>query len=335
MEDAFTRQHAQYIVAATLALGARVVGQALERARTRPLFVDLHALGVRPSPEAAAAVERAAQRAVRQALREDAQAIQLTPVADGYRVRVLLAPQRPPLQPYELTDLQVAWGPAQERELGPARPTLDASREVATRQQELDTALTDLRDVHARLIQGEPGLQSDLADALNRAQVATDALRHAVQRANPLQPERRAYSDTLTFLVRVAGTDYLPLVDRDRAIRDALARAAGLRDPGELRVTTRPTRNPGESIAHVAFNLRNTPERGPQHLNLDSLRTAILAGATAVPSAKVKAATAVVEVAIQAIETYRNELRGPAHVASPDLPAPTPVREAAPLTRTR
>ena len=118
-------------------------------------------------------------------------------------------------------------------------------------------------------------------------------------------------------------------------MRDAFARAAALRDPAELRVTTRPTRNPGESIVQVAFNLRNTAERGPEHLNPDSLREAILVGATVVPSAPVKAGAAAVSVAIQAIETYRAEVRGPVAEATPELPVPTPVQEATPLTRPR
>lgn len=335
MEDAFTRQHAQYLLAAVLAVGARVVGRAIEHARTRPPFVDLHALGVKPSHVTTAALQRAAKSAVRQSLAEEAHAVQLTPIGDGYRVRVLLAPQRPPLQPYEITDLQVAWERAQARELGPTRPTLDASREVATRQQELDTALAGIRDVHTRLVAGHPELQPELADAMNRAQIATDALRAAVQRANPLRPDRRTFSDTLAFVVRTEGMDGLSLVERDRAIRDTFARAAGLSDPAELRVTTRPTRDTGESIVRVAFNVRNTAERGPEHLNVDSLREAILAGATAVPSVPVKAGAAAVNVAVQAIETYRAEMRGPAVEATPELQAPTPVRETTPVTRPR
>jgi len=335
VEDAFTRQHAQYLLAAVVAVGARVVGRAMEQARTRPPFVDLHALGIQPSHVTSAALQRAAKSAVRRALGEEAHAVQLTPIGDGYRVRVLLAPQRPPLQPYELTDLQVAWKRAQERELGPPRPTLDASRELELRHRELNTALAGLRDVHQRLVNGRPELQPELADAMNRAQVATDALRSAVQRANPLRPERRAYSDTLTFTVRSQGMDGLSLVERDRALRDVFARAAGLSDPAELRVTTRPTRNVGEAVVRVAFNVRNTPERGPEHLNVDSLREAILTGAKAVPSIPVQAGVLAASMAVQAIEIYRTEARGLTTEAMPDLPAPTPVREATPLTRPR
>lgn len=332
MEDAFTRHHAQYLVAAVLAVSARAVGQLRQHVRLRPPFVDLHALAVTHSPEAVQALERAGRSAVRRGLREEAHAIQPTPIDGGYRVRILLAPQRPPLQPYELTDLQVAWERALKRELGPARLPLATAQEIATRQRELDTALADLRQIQTRLIHGHPELQPELADAMNRAQIATDALRSAVQRSNPTLPDRRTYSDTLAFRVRVEGMEGLPLVERDRAMRDLFARAAGLRDPAELRVTTRPTSRPDEALVRVAFNVRNAAAGGSEHLSPDSLRDAILTGATAVPSAPVKVGAALAEVAIRAIEPCGVERHGPS-VAMPDLPAPTPVREAASVTR--
>ncbi len=324
MEDAFTRQHAQYLVAAVVAVGARVVGRAVERARLRPMFVDLHALGVTPSQVTAQALQHAARRAVRTALREEPHAVQLTPIEGGYRVRVLLGAQRPPLQPYELTDLQVAWERAQQRELGRVR-TLPSQQEIATRQAEVDAALGHLRETHKRLVAGEPALQAELADAMNRAQVATDALRAAVRRANPLQPQRRTHADTLTFAVKAEGLDALPLIERDRVMRDTFARAAGLGDPGELRVTTRPTRREGESLVRVDFNLRNERARGPEHLSPNSLRDAILSGAAAVPGAPAKLGAAVAEVAIQAIELVRKPL---AHEIGPDpLAAAMPAVE--------
>jgi hypothetical protein len=310
VEDAFTRQHAQYLVAAVLAVGARVVGRTTERLRLRPMFVDLHALGVTPSHVTAQALQHAARRAVRTSLREEPHAVQLTPIEGGYRVRVLLGPQRVPLQPYELTDLQVAWERAQQRELGRSR-ALPSPHEVATRQAEVNAALGQLRETHKRLVAGEPALQAELADAMNRAQLATDALRAAVQRANPLQPQRRTYADTLTFTVKAAGLDALPLVERDRAMRDAFARAAGLSDPGELRVTTRPTRREGESLVRVDFNLRHDHARGPEHLNPESLRDAILSRVATLPSAPGGAVAM-----IQGIECPR---RSPAPDAGPSL----------------
>lgn len=339
MEDAFTRQHAQYLVAASLVLGARLVRRAVDayHQRLRPPFVDLHALGVTPSREAQAAAERAARGAVRQALGEEAHAVQLVPIENGYRVRVLLDPQRPPLQPYELTDLQVAWKDAQERELGPARPALPAQRDVALRQQELDSALAGLRDVHTRLVQGHPALQAELADAMNRAQIATDALRAAVQRAQPLRHDRRTYSDTLAFRVHTAGAAHLPLVERERALRDTFARAAGLSHPEELRVLARPTRNPDESLVRLTFNVRNTPQRGSEHLNVDSLRDAILSGAAHVPSLPVQAGAQAVHFAVKAIESCRVELATPTPTVAPDLPMPRAVAalEPTPLLHVR
>ncbi len=304
MEDAFTRQHAQYLVAAVVALGARVVGRVAERARLRPMFVDLHALGVTHAHATSRALQDAARSAVRAALRDTPNAVQLTPIENGYRVRVHFAPQRPPLQPYELTDLQVAWERAQQRELGRAR-ALPSTQDVSARQQDLDTALEHLRGIHGRLLAGEPGLQAELADAMNRAQIATDALRSAMQRARPLLPQRRTYSDTLTFVVRADGLAALPLVERDRALRDMFARAAGLGDPSELRVTTRPTRNAGESLARVDFNLRQERTRGPAHLKPDSLRDAILSGAANVPSPPAVSGQRMAPMAIQEIALAR------------------------------
>ena len=61
--------------------------------------------------------------------------------------------------------------------------TLPSQQEIATRQVEVGAAIDHLRDVQKRLVAGEPALQAELADAMNRAQAATDALRAAVGRS--------------------------------------------------------------------------------------------------------------------------------------------------------
>lgn len=332
MEDAVTRQHAQYLVAATLAVGARVVGQVVERARSRPLAFDLHATGVRHEPAAVAAVQRCARESALAALRQEPVGVLVQPVADGYRVRVLLPPTRPPLQPHELTDIQVAWQRVQERGLAPwrASATPSAVREAAVRQQDAQEALKAMQALQGRVMHGRPDLQPELADAMNRAQMANDVWREAQQLAEPLPPGRRVHSDVLTFRVQVRGLERLPLAQCDQVLRNQLARAAGLSNPAELRVTTRPTGKAGEVLVRVNFNLRQQPVRGPEHLNPDSLSALILTRAAAVPAQPVQSGAWVLQVAIASILPAVERVRGTAQAALHGLPQPEPVRAAAP-----
>jgi hypothetical protein len=331
MEDAVTRQHAQYLVAASVAVGGRVLGALLQRQRSGPHALELLAPGTPHSPLTAARLQLAARNAVRASLREPPLAVFAQPIDGGYRVRALLSPQRAPLQPYELTDIQMAWTRARERTLGYARVPGVAARECDARAQEVSRALADLLAVQRRVMHGQPELQVDLADAINRAQMAMDAWRDAQQRARPLEPRRRVQVDTLTFAVRTEGLEGLPLVEHDRALRTVMARAVGLADPGELRVTTRPTRTPGEAVVRVSFNLRHSAARGPEHLDPGSLRDTILTWAAQVPATPVRIGATVAQVSVRAIECLSG-LTSPEvpQGAVRDLPLPAPVRAATP-----
>ncbi len=332
MEDAVTRQHAQYLVAAALAVGARVVGQALEHARTRPLAFDLHAAGLRHDAAAVSAVQRSASEATRAALREEPIGVLVQPVENGYRVRVLLPPTRAPLQPHELTDIQVAWQRAQERALATwsldVQP--DAERGVAGRRQEAREAVRAMEGLQARVMHGRSDLQPELADAMNRAQMATDAWREAQQRAAPQRFSLPVHSDVLVFRVQAKGLERLPLVQGDEVLRDQLARAAGLSNPAELRVTVRPTGQAGEVLARVHFNLRHEQRRGPEHLDPGSLSAAIMANAVAVPAQSVRAGAWVVPVAVTSIREVVQPERVPASEGMRGLPQPEVVRAVTP-----
>ncbi len=301
MEDLVSRQQAQYAVAATLAVGSRIVGQALELARTRTAYIDLLAMDVAHEPGNVARLQNAACQAVRTALRDEPQAALAQPIEGGYRVTVLLPSQRPPLQSHELTDVQTAWERTQARIPGLRREAPDAARDVETRARESAQNLADLRAVQQRVMQGERSAQPELADALNRAQMANDALRGVQQQFQPVRRDRPVRADQLVFAVRADGLEGLSLVERDRALGEILGRAAGLRDVSELRVTTRPTRTAGESLVSVAFNLRNEAGRGVQHLNPESLRRVLLAGATRVPAVALPTPGGAAHVSIRAI----------------------------------
>lgn len=328
MEDAVTRQHAQYLIAATLAVSGRAVGALLQHQRSRANTVELLAPATRHASRTAQALQEAARRATRAALREPPTAVFVEPIEGGYRLRVLLAAHRPALQPHEVTDLQVAWQRARERLLGPACLVPATARDVEHRAHDVERALADLRAVQSRVMHGHPEQQVDLADALNRAQMATDALRDAQRRAAPASPSGPRHADVLSFAVRTDGLDGLTLVERDAALRAVLARAAGLADPSELRVTTRPVRAPGQALVRVAFNLRDSPTRGPGCLEPASLRDAILTWATRVPPTTVRAGAALVQVAVRAIEWLGGTPdRSVAPTAARELPVPAVVRD--------
>jgi hypothetical protein len=344
MEDAVTRQHAQYLVAATLTVSGRVLGELLRHQRSRANTVELLAPAAPHAARTAQALQEAARRATRAALREAPTTVFVEPIEGGYRLRVLLAAHRPPLQPHEVTDIQVAWQRARERVLGPACVAPVTVREVEHRAHDVERALANLRAVQSRVMHGHPEQQVDLADALNRAQMATDALREAQRRAAPMSPSRPRHADLLSFAVRTEGLDGLTLVERDAALRAVLARAAGLADPSELRVTTRPLRAPGQALVRVAFNLRDTPTRGPGCIDPASLRDTILTWATRVPptpvrvgAAPVRAGAALVRVSVRAIEWLGGAPdRGAVPAAARELPVPAVVRDAVlPVSRVR
>jgi hypothetical protein len=301
IEDTLTRQHAQYAVAATLAVGARAVRLLMDRLPERPRLLDLHAPGLTASPETAWALQRAARSAVRSALGEPPLGVVPEEQPQGYRVRVALAPDRPALRAHEVSDLQVAWQRALMRELRRWEPLRPAQADIAPRQQALDEALAALKDLRSRAFGGDAGAREALGHAINQAEMASDALRQALRAATPLRHDRRIYSDTLTLVVRTEGARGLPLLTCDQVLRDTFARAAGMADPSELRVTTRPTRDPETFVARLSFNLRNAPERGPAHINPGSLRDTLVAGTSAVPATPVQVGAATVQVVVRSV----------------------------------
>lgn len=322
MEDAVTRIHAQQLVAATLYLGSRIVGDVMRRVLAHPNRVELRADGLPHTRENSERLRSMAARAVRQALGEAPAAVLATPdPRGGWRVHVAFAHERPPLQPWELTDLQQAWSDAQERTLGaPAqRPTND---DVHARQEDVERALGTLRDTQTRLFEEpSPDTREAFAAAVNRAQMASDRLRAALQFADPLQFDRTTHHDQLDFSVRLQGDEGMSLVDRDRLVRDTFARAAALPDPRELYVFLRPTERTeraDEWHAHVSFNFRDTSERGPQHLHPASLGRSILTGATSVPPVMQPVAGTLVPVSVATIEVARPMRQALRESAQPD-----------------
>jgi hypothetical protein len=181
---------------------------------------------------------------------------------------------------------------------------------MRARQHDLDQAFAALREAQGRLF-AEPTTETreTFHAALNRAQVASDGLRSALERANPVCFDRPTRHDQLDFRVTLQGDEELTLRDRDHVVRAAFTRAAALPDPSELRVFVRPTDTPRQWHASVSFNFRNTTQRGPQHLNPAALARAIQAGATSVPALSVPAAGTLAHVSIATIQAARRPVR--------------------------
>ncbi len=156
-----------------------------------------------------------------------------------------------------------------------------------------------------------PETRAAFAAALNRAQVASDNLRTALREADPVRYDRPLHHDRLDLLVGLQGDERLTLVERDHAVRTLLARAAALPDTSDLSVALRPTPQRDVWRTHVAFNFRNTPERGPQHLNPASLEATVLSAAPGVPALAVSAAAGVARVSLAAIQAVRTPTRAP------------------------
>ena len=339
MEDLVSRVHAQQVVAAALYLGTKAVDRALQRHLASRNYVELRMDGVAHSREMVQQLQILAGDAFRRALRDHPAAV--IPAADpsgsGYKLRLVLQPGRPPLQPHELTDLQVAWQRGIARELGliGRLPTNDV---IQQRQVALQESTLDLQRIHHQLLKGRsPELQQDLAAAMNRVQMAQDSLREALHIASPVRSDRRIHSDMLTFRIHTNGADRdLPLVQRDEALRQLLARAAALKDPAELRVSTRPSPGDGPNVAllRLAFNFRNSPLRGPQHLNPASLSAAIAQYATEVPAVAIQVGEKVASVAIEAIQAVQRPARE-ALQRMPDSLEPPRVLQAPTLGRER
>jgi hypothetical protein len=311
MEDAVTRTHAQQLIAASLYVGSRVAGKLLRRLLTHPNRVELRADGLAHTPQNANRLQALAARVSRQAIGEPPAAVVAAPdPRGGWRIHLAFAEQRPPLQPFELTDLQATWERAKLRVFGPA-PARATTQELLAREQDADRAFDAMRRAQARLFEApSPETRAAFTAALNRAQVATDGLRATLRRLDPVRFDKPLHHDALDLLVALRGDERLTLVERDGAVRDLFARAAALGDPADLRVMLRPTRDPEIWRAHVAFNFRNTEARGPQHLNPASLQERILDQGPSQPAISVPAAlagqgTTPVQVSLALVQAVR------------------------------
>jgi hypothetical protein len=148
------------------------------------------------------------------------------------------------------------------------------------------------------------------------------AMGHALQEARP------RHQDQLDFRVRLDGARGPTLLDLDRAVRDIFARAAGVDDATRLAVRLRP-RGRGEAWqAQVMFNRRDTPERGPQHLDPAALGARVVAGAPSVPAVEVASwpAGTVARVGVAAVEVAR--ARSTPDRDAPELDPPAALRQA-------
>jgi hypothetical protein len=329
MEDAVTRTHAQQLIAASLYVGGRVAGRMLEQLLTHPNRVELRADGPLHTPHNALRLQSLAARVSREAVGEVPAAVVAEPdPRGGWRVHVTFAAQRPPLRPYELTDLQAAWERGKQRTFGrpPARATV---QQVLDREQDTSRALDDLRLAQARLFRA-PSAETRAAfrAVLNRVQVATDVLRAALRRADPVRFDQPLHHDSLDLLVALRGDRQLTLIERDSAVRELFARAAALADPTDLRVFLRPTKDPEIWRAHVAFNFRNTEQRGPQHLNPASLQGRIVAAGPSVPALAVPAGRglALAQVTLALVEPVRQKLQREGLAPAVQLEAPAAMR---------
>jgi hypothetical protein len=245
----------------------------------------------------------------------------------GWQVHLAFAQQRPPLAAWELTDVQHAWDLVLRREFGPVvTPERPSETELRAREQDLQQARGALGQAQRRLFDSpSPAVRAAFASALNRVQMAADRLRALVQRADPVRFDRAHCHDSLDFTVTLQGDEGLSLVHRDGAVRHIFARAAALADPSELRVTLRPLRGSSAWHAHVAFNFRNTVERGPQHLNPASLAGRIQVVGPSLPPLRVISGDQVVaHVSLAAVEPAR-PLRATTHAAL-ELEPPPPLR---------
>ena len=228
MEDAVTRTHAQQLIAASLYVGGRVAGRLLQQLLAHPNRVELRADGPMHTPHNALRLQSLAARVSREAVGEVPAAVVAEPDPHGgWRVHITFAAQRPPLRPYELTDLQTTWERAKLRAFGPA-PARATPEQVVAREQDTDRALDALRQAQARLFRA-PSAETRAAfrAVLNRVQVATDALRATLRRADPVRFDQPLHHDSLDLLVALRGDRQLTLVERDGAVRELFARLNG------------------------------------------------------------------------------------------------------------
>jgi hypothetical protein len=329
MEDAVTRTHAQQLIAATLYVGSRVAGKVLARLLAHPNRVELRADDLPHTPQNAERLQSLAARVSRQVLGEPPAAVVAAPdPRGGWHVQLAFADGRPPLQPFELTDLQTTWERAKLRAFGPV-PARATPEQVVAREQDTSRALDDLRLAQARLFRA-PSAETRAAfrAVLNRVQVATDVLRAALRRADPVRFDQPLHHDSLDLLVALRGDRQLTLIERDSAVRELFARAAALADPTDLRVFLRPTKDPEIWRAHVAFNFRNTEQRGPQHLNPASLQGRIVAAGPSVPALAVPAGRglALAQVTLALVEPVRQKLQREGLAPAVQLEAPAAMR---------
>jgi hypothetical protein len=243
-----------------------------------PEYLVLHADAELP-PATSARLCRLAQAAIRSALGEPAAHVSALVGGGCGQVAILFAPERPALRGHELTALQIAWTRRLRRAFGPRTPHVTRAL-IEARRTEVALARAEWRQAHADRVAGaSPAAAERLRAALNRMQVAHDALRRALARAEPVDFRRALHADWLALRVRLDGpAARLTRRTRARALRALLARAAALPDPGELRTRSRPTGDPAEFAVRLLFNFRNQPERREQHLAPESLRQSLLNG---------------------------------------------------------
>jgi hypothetical protein len=138
---------------------------------------------------------------------------------------------------------------------------------------------------------------------------------------------RPRHQDQLDFTLRLDGARGPTLLDLDRAVRDIVARAAGVDDPTRLAVRLRPRGRGDAWQAQVTFNRRETPERGPQHIDPAALGARIVAAAASIPAVEVASwpAGTVAHVSVAAVELAR--ARATPGRDAPDLDPPAPFRQ--------
>lgn len=267
-----------------------------------PNRLDLRADGLPPAGDLVVRLGVAALAALRHALGEVPLNVSVAPdPRGGIQASIIFSNTRPALAGYEVADVQAAWARAVRRTCGSSPPSVPGEREIAARREDLSCAWAELR---AAQLQADPPLERRvwIGAALNRVQVAHDALRRTLARADPVRSDRRVYRDTLGLRLRMRGLKGLPVSAVRRALRRLLARAAALPDASELRLSVDLTPDPNVLRARVRVNFRNTRARGEAHLNPASLGDAILAAAPAMAPMRLRFGGVSRRVSIEVVE---------------------------------
>lgn len=312
MPRRYTQERSEYrwptaLPVAASTPGSGAAGDLAPELATHPNRLELGLFGLPPTPRSAARLRALAIGAVRRALGELPAQVAAAPAMCGrWRVCIIFRDPRPALKAHELSDVQVAWARRCRRAFGRPADTGSSALHVAACRDDARCALAELREAQAALAAAPtPAGRVWLQAALNRLQVAHDALRRALERADPVRLDRPLWHDALSFRVALAGHEALWEAARHRAVRRLLARAAALPDPSELSVCTHAAGQPGLFLARMLFNFRNAPERREQHLSPASLGEVILDGAVSVPPLELRVGATLARVSITAIDLER------------------------------